>query len=269
MNPSQAPDEPHTWHHGLVARYWSEFNHAGADIAYFQRFVEEGNGPALDVACGTGRLLLPFLRAGLEVDGVDLSQDMIALCRAQAEAEGFKPRLYSQAVHQLAVPRRYSTVFMCGGFGLGGNRGHDMLGLRRMREHLELGGTFVMNHDMPYGDARDWPYWLKDKRGELPLEWSPGDRERARDGTEYQLDFRFVALDPLAQRVTYQMHTTLWRGEELLEEDTHELQMTMYFRNEVLLMLEQAGFHDIEVRGDLEDRGPLPEDDSLVFVAHG
>src|SRR5690242_3659437 len=37
-----------TWHHGLVAKWWSEFNVDGPEIEYFRRFVEQGE-PALDV----------------------------------------------------------------------------------------------------------------------------------------------------------------------------------------------------------------------------
>lgn len=266
---SAGPETPKTWHHGLVARYWAEFNHSGPEIAYFKAFVEEGSGPALDVACGTGRLLIPFLRAGLDVDGVDVSQDMIALCREQARAEGLEPNLYCQAVHLLGLPRHYRTVFMCGGFSIGGNRQHDMLGLARMRQHLEPGGLFVMDYEPPYASARDWPYWLKDKNKELPLDWSLGERRRARDGTEYQMDFRFVALDPLAQRVTYKMRTTLWKGEEQLVQDKHELQLTAYFPSEVVMMLERTGFTDIQVRGNYEQREARPDDDFLVFTARG
>jgi hypothetical protein len=55
--------EPQTWHYGVVARWWVEFNQSGPEIDYFRRFVEAGQ-PALDVACGTGRLLLPFFGMG-------------------------------------------------------------------------------------------------------------------------------------------------------------------------------------------------------------
>jgi hypothetical protein len=156
---------------------------------------------------------------------------------------------------------------MCGGFGLGGNRRHDMLGLARMRHHLEPGGVFVMDHEVPYSNARDWNYWLKEKRNELPLEWMLGERRRARDGTAYQMDFRFVTLDPLTQRLTWQMRTTLWNGEQALAQDTHELQLTAYFPNEVVMMLERAGFTDIGILGDHEQREARPDDDFLVFTA--
>ena len=95
----------HTWHYGLVARWWAEFNQGGPEIDYFRRFVEEGE-PALDVACGTGRLLLPYLRAGLDVDGCDISPDMLAYCREAAEREGLQTNIYAQAMHELDLPRR-------------------------------------------------------------------------------------------------------------------------------------------------------------------
>ena len=78
---------PQTWHYGLVARWWAEFSEDGPEIAYFQKFVERGQ-PALDVACGTGRLLVPFLRAGLDVDGCDVSADMIESAAKKRSAKG-------------------------------------------------------------------------------------------------------------------------------------------------------------------------------------
>jgi len=98
----------------------AEFNVSGPEIDYFRKFVEAGGQPALDVACGTGRLLIPYLRAGLDVDGCDLSDDMLSLCRARAEAEGLSPNLHKQPMHRLDLPRRYRTILVCGSFGLGG-----------------------------------------------------------------------------------------------------------------------------------------------------
>ena len=110
-----------TWHYGVTARWWAEFNTSGPEIDYFRRYVEAGQ-PALDLACGTGRLLLPYLRDELDVDGCDVSADMIALCREAAEREGLDPNLYVQPKHELDLPRRYQTVFMCGGLGVGSTR---------------------------------------------------------------------------------------------------------------------------------------------------
>jgi SAM-dependent methyltransferase len=110
-----------TWHYGVTAHYWAEFSTDGPEIDYFRSYVEAGQ-PALDLACGTGRLLLPYLRDGLDVDGTDVSADMLALCREAAEREGLSPNLYAQPKHELELPRRYRTIFMCGALGVGSTR---------------------------------------------------------------------------------------------------------------------------------------------------
>src|SRR5690349_17652899 len=90
-------DQPQTWHYGLVAQWWAEFNHPDPEeLAFYRSFVEADGQPALDLCCGAGRLLLPLLQTGLDVDGCDLSPDMIALCRHHATETGLTPNLYTQ-----------------------------------------------------------------------------------------------------------------------------------------------------------------------------
>ncbi len=142
-----------TWHYGLVARWWAENNLDGPEIEFFRQFVESGQ-PALDAGCGTGRLLVPYLQAGLDVDGADVSADMLAACRERAEREGLPaPDLYQQALHELDLPRRYRTIVVCGAFGLGSRRVDDVAALRRIYEHLEPGGTLVLDNQVPWALA--------------------------------------------------------------------------------------------------------------------
>jgi SAM-dependent methyltransferase len=261
--------KPQTWHYGLIAKWWAEFNDdfRPHEIPYFQRWVERGQ-PALDVACGTGGLLLPFLRAGLDVDGCDVSADMVELCRQKAASEGFAPTLFVQPMHELDPPRTYTTIFVCGAFGLGSSREQDQDALRRLHEHLEPGGTLLLDIDLPYADPRQWQYWLRKERAALPeARTPPRERRLASDGTELALKSRIVELDPLAQRITLEMHAEQWRDDLLEAEEDRLLDIGLYFANEVRLMLERAGFDDVTVEGDHNDRPPTNDDDFLVFVA--
>jgi 2-polyprenyl-3-methyl-5-hydroxy-6-metoxy-1,4-benzoquinol methylase len=83
-----------TWHHGLVARWWAEFNVDGDDIAVFADVIERSGTPALDAGCGTGRVLMPLVQAGLDIDGSDASPDMLEWCRARADAAGLDLAAY-------------------------------------------------------------------------------------------------------------------------------------------------------------------------------
>jgi SAM-dependent methyltransferase len=265
MDPS-----PQTWHYGLIARYWAEFNDdfRPHEIPYFQRYIERDGGPALDVACGTGRLLLPYLRAGLDVDGCDVSADMVALCREKAEREGLSTTLFVQPMDELDAPRAYRTIYVCGAFGLGATRARDLEALRRFHAHLEPGGTLLVDTEVPYADTRLWKLWPAEARSALPeAAQPPRERRRASDGSELGLRSRVVELDPLEQRVTLEMHAELWRNGTLEAQEEHALTIGMYFRNELLLMLEQAGFADVEVQGDHNDAPATSDDEFIVFVA--
>lgn len=199
-----SPD-PQTWHYGVVAKWWAEFNTSGPEIEYFRTFVEAGQ-PALDVACGTGRLLIPYLQAGLDVDGCDISPDMIALCRERAEREDLSPTLRVQAMHELDMPRTYRTIYVCGGFGVSGTREQNERALVRMYEHLEPGGKLVLDSEVPYSEGWGWEYWIKEPRRALPEPWpEAGERRVAADGSEYELRSRTVAVDPYAQQITHEM----------------------------------------------------------------
>jgi SAM-dependent methyltransferase len=260
---------PQTWHYGLVAKWWAEFNEGGPEIDYFRRFIERDGQPALDVACGTGRLLLPYLRAGLDVDGCDVSEDMIALCRERAEREGLSPTLFVQSMHELDPPRSYRTIIVCGGFALGSDRTQDLQALGRFYEHLDSGGTLVLDNEVPYANTRQWSRWPREERTDLPREWSDGDedRRRASDDSELALQSRLVALDPLEQRATLEIRARQWRDEQLVAEEVHTLDIGLYFTNELMLMLERAGFELVAVQGGHEEREATADDDFVVFVA--
>ena len=259
-----------TWHYGLIARYWAEFNDdfRPHEIPYFRRFVEDGGQPALDVACGTGRLLVPYLRAGLAVDGCDVSADMIALCGEKAEREGLSPNLYVQPMHALELPRRYRTIYVCGAFGLGSTREQDAEALRRFHAHLEPGGTLLLDAEVPYADPRHWRYWPTQERASIPeLSEPPKRRQQATDGTEYALRSRIVEVDPLDQRVSYEMRVELWRDGVLEAEETHRLDSRCYFKDELVLMVERAGFEEVVVHGDHVEADPTSDDEFVVVVA--
>ena len=75
---------------------------------------------------------------------------MVARCRDLADREGLTPNLWVQALHDLAPPRRYATIVVCGVFELGSSREQDKLALRRLHECLEPGDTLLLDNQVPY-----------------------------------------------------------------------------------------------------------------------
>jgi hypothetical protein len=81
------------------------------------------------------------------------------------------------------------------------------------------------------------------------------------------LQSRLVDLDPLEQLATYEMRAGMWRDGELVRREGHTLHINFYFKNELLLLLERAGFADLIVHGDHRGEAPKRDDDFVSFVA--
>ncbi len=259
-------DDITTWHYGLVARWWAEFGVGGEAVEYFRDAIERCGEPALDAGCGTGRLLLPFLRSGMDVDGSDVSPDMLGWCAAKAEVEGLSANLYPQAMHELDLPHRYQTIIVCGSFGLGRTRAADLEGLRRLHAHLEPGGTLVMDH-YPPKRGTDYDEALTESH-DLPNPWpEQGDRRRTDSGAELELRTRLLATDPVERTITREISVREFVEGIEVDHQMYSIVICGYSISEVESMLETAGFGNIRATGAFEARPPHPQDEFIVFKA--
>jgi len=82
------------------------------DRFFYLEMIEQYGQPVLDVGCATGRILLDYLQNGIDVEGVDISPEMLELCREKARTMGFRPALYQQSMVNLELPRHYRTILL-------------------------------------------------------------------------------------------------------------------------------------------------------------
>jgi SAM-dependent methyltransferase len=245
---------------GLGAIAWELFSgeEPGADHDFFRRLIEASGGPALDVGCGTGRLLLPYLSAGLEVEGVDPSADMLAICRQRAEARGLTPILYQQTMQALDLPRRYRTIFVpCGTIQLVVERDEAFEALRRFHAHLEPGGTLVLTV---------FNRWRERAEEQLD-EWKSRARAPLPDGTELAKHARTETCNLVEQTLTMTVRYQRLREEQVIEEQLCLAPERWYFKHEMTLMLEKLGFRDVRVTGNYTDAEFSDPHYVMAFIA--
>ena len=260
-------EKPQIWHYGLVARDWEFYTDGGKEAVCFEKIIRTSGEPALDLGCGSGRVLLPLLQAGLDVDGCDYSADMLAVCRQRFNAEGMTTEIFNQPMHALDLPRRYRTIFACGVIGLGGSKRLTRLGFQRCYEHLRPGGVFTFDYKAPWNDVPYWQGWGPENRRSLPLDWFPPKRDVLSDGDELETSVQIFSQDPLAQVSVHKFRLRLWRDGEIIQEEIHDMKTECYNKDELLLMLEVAGFEDVQIYGDYTTEFATMDSEDLVFVA--
>jgi len=79
-----------------------------AAVAFLERLA--GDGPALELAIGTGRIGLPLAARGIHVDGIDLSPAMVAKLRAKPGGSELSVTIGDFA--EVPVPGRYRLIYI-------------------------------------------------------------------------------------------------------------------------------------------------------------
>ena len=135
---------------GLVADLYEPLAGSLAEAAPIKKFVRHYGGPALELACGGGHPMLELLADGLEVHGIDSSEDMLQRCRDRAAAAGLSPTLACQLMQELDMPGSYACCYLAGAsFCLMADVDDARATLQRVHAHLVAGGAFLVSAFRP------------------------------------------------------------------------------------------------------------------------
>jgi len=85
------------------------------DVEYYRRKLAGITGRILEPATGTGRILIPLLQSGLDVEGLDTSPDMLAVCRQHCHDRGLDPVLRQADMTTFAQAGAYQAVIIPAG----------------------------------------------------------------------------------------------------------------------------------------------------------
>lgn len=131
---------------------------AGVDYAawaaHYRRLMAEAGvpekGKCVECACGTGSLTLPLQKTGLQMTGIDLSEDMLALAMEKARREGLRIPFIRQDMANLSVPRRVDCVLAtCDGVNYLTEPEKALAFFRAAYAALKPGGALIFDVSTP------------------------------------------------------------------------------------------------------------------------
>jgi SAM-dependent methyltransferase len=228
-------------------------------LDFYVDLARRAMGPVLDLGCGTGRILLPCMRAGVDIDGLDLFEPMLAQLRQSAAKLGLTPRLYRADMSDFRTQRRYALIMIpFNAFTHNLTQDSQIQCLGCCREHLLPGSMLVFDGAFP------GLQWISGPDGIRVLE---GETTDPRSGHKLRV-FDTRSFDRVQQ-----LQHSITEVESIGPDGTIELvQRSEYdtrwvYKEEMALLLRHAGYARWEIGGDFDGRPLTQETDGMVVRA--
>lgn len=234
--------------------FW-EAEEGPGELELLRAFHRDHPGRALEMGCGSGRLLLPLLAGGVEIEGIDLSGEMLALCRENAARAGLAPVLHEGDIEDPGLPGPFAAVTLPAfTFQLVTDPSRLLQACHRL---LEPGGGLYLTTFVPHAELE----------GEVPEgEWYP-DRDLLLPGGHRATVETRHALHP-DRRLLVREHRYRIHGADGTLLESHDCTESIHWLHpeELLAVLADHGF---EVTGTVTDFDPQDDtaaEDATVFT---
>lgn len=207
-----------------------------AELRWYADRLPRDSGNVLELMCGSGRLLVPLLRAGYAMHGVDASAALLESCAARVAAASLQTTLVRQELTELNLPFRYAAAFMAGGaFQRLVDPVAARTALARIRAHLVRPGILLLDLFVPSAGAQRLGAALVEVR-----------TTRLPDGTRIALrsETTTYSEERIARTRNRYVHR---RGTARLAEETESTAFTWYPPDEIAGLVADSGFDSVDI----------------------
>jgi SAM-dependent methyltransferase len=253
-----------TYH--VIAKYYDGAYAAKQDLVdlpFYLELAEQSRGPVLEIACGTGRVLLPIARKGIDICGVDNSQPMLDVLNQNlaSESQAVRDRI---TVHQgdmrsFRLNRKSPLVMipfrpMQHMFTV-----EDQLAaLKTAAAHLTDTGILAFDVFYPKFDM----IWTRVGEEIPEMEWTPPS-----DPTKLvRRFFRKDAIDKINQIFSFTFIFRTYRSGNLILEETEAFRLGYYTYPHLRALFQLAGLEPVAEYGSFA-KTPLDNAaEQMIFV---
>lgn len=240
-------------YHALADSYdrlTNDVDYAATVDFYFALLSREGLSPrtAVDLACGTGSVSFLLAARGMEVTGVDLSEEMLTVASQKAQACEDRPFFICQSLQALHLPRGVDlAVCALDSLDYITEPVDCKLAIQRVYKALNPGGCFIFDVNTPAKlRAMDGQIFL-DEDDDVYCLWR-GEFDENTNICTYAMDL-------------FQRRGAFW------ERSYEEHREYAYSQTQLTAYLKAAGFTHIEVFGDRTLTPPAENEQRMYFKA--
>lgn len=214
-------------------------------LAFYAGLAEEyGEGGVVDIACGTGAVLLHLAQLGFDVDGTDISEEMVRVARKKAAEQGLSPRIFVSDMTDFTSGRKYALAIIArSGFMHLPTPELQRKALLNIRENLLPDGILTLNTFAPSIEIQYRQIHTTPEDYSFRLEYvnSDGKREKI---------YNAITYDPATQIMAGNWKfETLDAAGEVIATRVRPLKMRQTYRQEMEYLIELTGFKIVAVYG--------------------
>ena len=227
------------------------------ELAFYSRELAHCKGPVLEIACGTGMILVPMLKQGVDIYGLDLSGPMLRQLYAKAESNNLpdvRRRVSQQNMTDFQIDIEFQSAFIPARSFLHLATQNDQLAcLRNIHRHLQADGTLMLNFFTP-----NLPTLLS------RLDPKPGFTEV---GEYAQPDGEGVIAVSMRQTndLSEQLQRITWRFEADNQVYESPMLIRWVYKNEFELLAKLSGFTVADLYSGF-DKSPYCGEGEMVWV---
>jgi SAM-dependent methyltransferase len=233
------------------------------DLPFYLELAEQNGGPILEIACGTGRVLLAIARKGIEIHGVDNSRPMLKILEEALARESQEVRhrvtLHEGDMRDFRLGKKFPLIIIPFRPMQHMHSVEDQLrALSTAAAHLGENGILAFDVFYPKFDT------LTAKMGEevMEFEWRPSP-----DSTDIvRRYFRKDSVDKINQIFYFTFIYRTLRGGEVISEETEDFKLSYLTYPHLRALFLLAGLEPIAEYGSFA-KAPLDNNaEQMIFL---
>ncbi len=223
------------------------------DLQFYKKWLPKNkDARILELCCGTGRLTLPIAKEGYDITGVDNASTMLKQAKLKSAEAGLEIKFIEADIRNLDLPEKYDLIFIPFNSIHHLYKNEDLLmAFNAVKKHLKNGGLFLLDCYNPN------------------IHYIVGNENELKQIAEYKTsDGRKVLIK---QAMRYENSTQINRIEWLYFingefNSIQNLDMRMYFPQELDSYLKFIGFNIVKKFGSFEEEAFNDKSEKQVFV---
>lgn len=243
-----------------LMRYYNEFAELYDEVSlglegeldFYLKEAKKAKGKVLEAACGTGRILLPLSEAGIDIEGFDISFQMLEELKRKAKKNSLKPRVWKADMRNFKSKNKYDLIIIPYRAFNHIEKSEDQIKtLKNFRKHLKKGGRLILNFFYPDFNFMARMNGKATKKQQVVI--------KGKKFSMHEIP-RYLPIDQLI-RVEW-----IFEDEKGKQKKALKIHLCYIYKKEFELLLKFAGFRKWKVYGGFKREKLENEKQEMVWV---